>query len=97
MTLWVLLQATQSGQQSGRGGEDEAFGFIKNYVTEDVDSENQQKLNKSQLLQAISEKHQYVEWTGEVFRMKPVKLFRLNLSAFRSRSNIAIANVQVHR
>ncbi len=45
----------------------------------------------------LADDHRHVEWTGEVFRVKPMKLYRLNLSSYNSRSNIAVANLQVHR
>ena len=52
---------------------------------------------RESLLRALSDQERHVEWTGEVFRIKPMKLYRLNLSSYRSRSNIAVANLQVHR
>ncbi len=55
------------------------------------------KVDKASLLKALADKHKQVEWTGEVFRVKPMRLFRLNLSSLTSTANVAVANVQVHR
>ncbi len=54
-------------------------------------------MNRTALLKALSEDHGAVQWTGETFRVRPTKLYRLNLSSLRSRRDIAVANLQVHR
>lgn len=93
----LSLQETSSGDHDERGGDDDRFGFVKSFVTEQESGSENQKVDKEQLLRALSEHHQDVEWTGEKFRIKPMKLYRLNLSSFKSGSNIAVANLQVHR
>lgn len=55
------------------------------------------RVNKQGLLRELGEKHQDIEWTGEIFRVKPMKLYRLNLSSMKSLTAVAVANVQVHR
>ncbi len=70
---------------------------MQSHVTEEGAGSSQHRVSKANLLKALSDRHQHVEWTGEVFRVKPMKLYRLNLSQFRSRSNIAVANLQIHR
>ena len=93
----LMLQSASSGNQNEKGGDAERLGFIKSLTSEDQSSGSRQKVSRDRLLRALSDRHRHVEWTGEVFRVKPTRLYRLNLSAFRSRSSIAVGNIQVHR
>ncbi len=92
-----LMQATSSEDLNVGGAPGGALGFVKAFVEEDGSSSNQLKVNKTKMLKANSDKLQHIQWTGEVFRVKPLKLFRLNLARYQSRRKIAIANLQVHR
>jgi hypothetical protein len=62
-----------------------------------VNERFQSKVQKEDVINTLRERHANIEWTGEVFRVKPMKLFRLNLSTLSASTNIATANIQVRR
>ncbi len=69
------------------GGDASVSGdyMKKGHVTEDV-------------LRSWLKEHLYeVEWTGEVFKVKPVDLYRLNTQQLAQKQNLATTHVQVHQ
>ncbi len=90
------MQNSSSSDENEKG-ESNVSGLLRAHVVESGSGSSLKKVNKEGVLRTLSEGHRHVEWTGEVFRAKPMVLFRVNLSSFRSRSNIAVANLQVHR
>ena len=53
------------------------------------------KLNKNEFLSNLHEVNENIEWTGEKFIVKPIKLFRINLSSLNSSTQMKLENVQV--
>ncbi len=86
-----------SNSENGRNGNGELFGMIQSHAKETSSSSDRQKVDKSGFLTELSDRFQQAEWTGEKFRVRPMKLYRLNLSNFQSRTKIAVAHVQIHR
>ncbi len=93
---FILTEEAESSSKQGSAGG----SFLKIFsVKGSGGSENnqQRKVQKEDVLNVLRERHTHVEWTGDVFRVKPMKLFRLNLSALNTSTSIAVANLQVHR
>ena len=59
------------------------------------DNDNGKNIKTDELKKHLEEKHSHVEWNGEVFTVKPIKLFRINLSEMSSNTTFATANIQV--
>ncbi len=90
-------QNISSGEENEKDGDAARFGFIKSLATENDISNSEQTVNNEHLLRTLGAQQRHVEWTGEVFRVKPMRLYRINLASFQDRRRIAVANVQVHR
>lgn len=56
-----------------------------------------EKIEIKEVLKTMEEEMLKTEWTGEKFEVKPMKLFRLNLSNLKTTTSIAVAGVQVHK
>jgi len=45
----------------------------------------------------MEEEDTKVQWTGEVFKVKPMKLYRLNLAQLKTSASIAVGSLQIHQ
>ncbi len=61
------------------------------------DHKKKTHVSDDQLKQWLKEQHYDVEWTGELFKVKPVDLYRLNMQQLGQKQNIATTYVQVHQ
>ncbi|XP_075257114.1 uncharacterized protein LOC142349195 [Convolutriloba macropyga] len=52
-------------------------------------------VSKKDFLSKLHEINSNIEWTGEMFTVKPMKLFRINLSLLNSTTNLSTENVQI--
>ncbi len=71
-------EASSSSKKGSAGGS-----FLKVFEAKgfgEGSSSKKTKVQKEDVLNILKERHRHVEWTGEVFRVKPMKLYRMNLS-----------------
>ena len=56
-----------------------------------------EKIELEIITKILEEEEMEVEWTGEKFEVKPMKLYRVNLAELKTSASIAVASVQVHK
>lgn len=83
--------------RSSEGGGSGSFMGISGSANAATSSTHKSKIQKEDLLNTLRERHRDIEWDGERFLVKPMKLYRLNLSQLNTSRNIASANIQVRR
>ncbi len=93
---FILTEEASSSSKKGSAGG----SFLKIFEAKgsgEGSSSKKTKVQKEDVLNILKERHRHVEWTGEVFRVKPMKLYRMNLSKLNTSAVIAVANLQIHR
>ena len=63
----------------------------------DHENSNSHTVEKEKFLKSLKGTSNEINWTGEAFRVKPMKLYRINLSELKTKTNIASSNVQIRR
>ena len=61
------------------------------------ESTTKEKVEVKAILKTLEVEDTQVEYSGEVFKVKPMRLYRLNLATLKSSASLAVASVQVHR
>jgi hypothetical protein len=68
---------------------------ISEKIANDSDSSRQVEVLKEDVLMLLQESRDHVQWDGEKFVPKPVKLSRINLGNFRDSQSFQDRNVRV--
>ncbi len=92
-----ILNEEEWAKSTSGGAKGSFLGIISLGGKGSKQNSGSTKVQKEDVLQTLRERHSHVEWTGEVFKAKPLKLYRINLSELNSTSTIAVANVQIHK
>ncbi len=92
---FILNEEAYSKSSSKSGSS--SFFKISGSAKKGKESSGSTKVQKEDLLKTLRERNSHVEWTGEVFRAKPLKLHRINLSELNSTATIAVVNMQIHK
>ena len=92
-----LISDNATFRSGGAGGGLSIPGLIKIGISTKGGTDKKVKVEKSKIMKRLAEKDLHAEWDGEVFKVKPIKLYRLNLSQLNTTSSIATASIQVQR
>lgn len=60
-------------------------------------AETQYRITKESIEKMLKERKYHVQWTGDVFRTKPMTLYRLNLSQLSNQRRVLTVSVQVKK
>ncbi len=93
---FLLTEYAKTSSARGSGGG----SFLKIFSAKaegGSESSKSEKVHKEDLLSTLRERHSNIEWTGEVFKVKPMKMHRLNLANLNTSASITVANLQIHR
>ncbi len=92
-----FMVTEEAKSSSGKGSIGGSFKIFEAKASGEGSTSKKNKVKKEDVLNVLKEKHGHVEWTGEVFKVKPMKLHRLNLSKLNTSATIAVANLHLHR
>ena len=85
-------------ESSGKGnGNFELFTVFKLGGGGSSSSNVKEKVSLTDIQKILNEKETKVQWNGEAFEVKPMKLYRVNLAELKTSAAFAVASVQVHR
>ena len=90
---------TDRARKSSGNGEAglELFGLFKFGGSGGSSKDIREKVEIKKIENILDEKDFKVQWTGEVFKVKPMKLYRLNLAQLKTSASIAVGNLQIHQ
>ena len=93
-----LLTTDVARESSSKGNANfELFKVFKLGGGGGSSSNVKEKVSITDIQKILEEKETKVQWTGEAFEVKPMKLFRVNLAELKTSASFAVASVQVHK
>merc|ERR1712226_310847 len=85
-------------QSSGNGNANfELFGIFKLGGGGGSSKDVKEKVSIRDIEKIMEEEDTKVQWTGEVFKVKPMKFYRLNLAQLKTSASIAVGSLQIHQ
>ncbi len=86
----------RSSSKTG-GGHFELFQLFRLGGGGGSESTTHERVEVNEIINTLQVEDTQVEWTGEIFKVKPMQLYRINLATLKSSTSLAVASVQVHR